>query len=173
MAILNHEDLDGAADGRMEKQSPYEHNHPKVRKLLRRFLKLFIIIPVILFVVTVILGANSAIKLKTYHKCTGTIVGFYETASPGNSDSDAHKDISPVISYTVDGKDYEFVGNYYSTSMKVGQEISIVYPIENPADATIQEGLYFAPAVLGGLTLIFASFYIVFVILKRKGHIQF
>lgn len=130
------------------------------------FFKLFIIVPVIL-------GVNSSQKLKTYSECTGTIVRFYETTAPGKVDPDEHKTVSPVISYTVDGKNYEFIGNYYSTDMKVGQEISILYHNEDHSNATIKKGLYVAPIILGALTLLFTLAYGICVILNSKDILSF
>lgn len=171
MAKIQDQNINTASDGRY--QSSFAHHNPKARKILRMVLKFFVIVPVILFVITVILGVNSGIKLKTYHECTGTIVGFYETNAPETYDSDAHKTVSPVVSYTVDGKNYEFIGSFYSTDMKVGKEISILYHNEDPSNATMKSGLYFAPAVLGSLTLFFTLFYVTLIILKSKGLIRF
>lgn len=171
MAIRPDGNVNGASDGGI--RTLYDYLNSTGSKILHGFLKLFFIIPTILFVVTVILSVNSSMILKTYHKCTGTIVGFCETTAPGNMDSDANKTISPVVSYTVDGEDYEFIGNYYSTSMKVGQEITALYHNEDPSNAIIKSGLYVAPAVLGALTLFFTLFYVALIILRRKGCILF
>lgn len=140
--------------------------------MLDMILGLLIVVPLILLAVTVVLAVNSYKKLKKYKQCTGVIVKFYE-GEPVAPDRFGEIAISPVISYTAGGKNYEFIGNYCSTSMKVGQEIQILYNEENPAKATIKTGLYFGPIVTGALTLFFASALVIFLILKSKGIISF
>lgn len=133
---------------------------------------LLVVVSMILLAVTVILVMNSYKKLKNYNECTGVIVKFYEATSPASADF-GEKAISPVVSYTVSGKNYEFIGNYCSTSMKVGQEIKILYNKDNPAKATMKAGLYFAPIVTGALALLAIIALVIFVILKSKGIISF
>lgn len=135
-------------------------------------LMLLIAVPAILFAVTVALIVNCALKMKHYMKCTGVIAGFYEGTSPVGSDF-GEKAISPIISYTVDGQKYELIGNYCSTMMKEGQNIDILYNKEEPSKAVIERGLYFAPAITGGLTLLSAFALIIFVMLKSKGLVVF
>ncbi len=141
--------------------------------MLALFFKLFIIVPLILLVVTIFLLRNSVRKLKTYRECTGTIIRFYKTTSPARVDLDHRYGISPVIAYKAHGKTYEFLGNYYSTWMKVGQEIQVMYHEEDPSKATVKKGLYVAPLITGALTLGFSSAFIVLMILKSKGILSF
>lgn len=132
-------------------------------------MKLYMIIPAILLIVTITLIVNGNNKLKNYNECTGTIVRFYENTSELRVDAYESKAVSPVISYMVNGKNYEFIGNYYSTSMRVGQKVNVLYDKSDCTKATIKTGIYFPPIITGGLTLLFILPFIIFVILKSKG----
>lgn len=134
--------------------------------MLNLILILLIVVSAILLTVTVILIMNSSQKLKSYRECIGTIIKFYENSSPMRVGSEAHKAISPVVSYTVNGKTYEFIGNYCSTWMKVGDKINILYNNEDHSKATIKKGLYVAPMIIGALTLLFALALVIFVVLQ-------
>lgn len=162
-------DASAGAVRRITVQSEFGIKSEKVRRLVGLILKWSVLIPAILFVVTVVLVVNSNRKLKTYGECTGSIIGFYESIALGSGVSDSNKRISPVVSYTVDGKEYQFIGNYFSTNMKTGQEIKVMYHKAEPEKATIREGLYVAPMILGVLTLTFTVAYIICMVLMRKG----
>lgn len=128
---------------------------------------LLVAVPLIFLTVTVGLSVNSCKKLKHYSECTGIIERFHEQKTPM---SDTGKvSISPVVSYQVNGKSYELMGNYCSTRMKIGQEISILYCNEEPSKATIKKGLYVAPMITGGLTLFFGMALVGFLVLESKG----
>ncbi len=141
----------------------------KVRTMLKVFLDVFFIFPLILLVVTIILIRNSVKKLRNYQECTGTIIRFFKTTSPVRVDIHHRYGISPVIAYQVHGKSYEFIGNYYSSWMKVDQEIQVMYHAEDPTQVTVKKGLYVAPLVTGGLTLAFTSAFFVLMLLGSKG----
>ena len=141
--------------------------------MLALFLKLFFLVPVILLVVTIALIRNSVKKLKNYRECTGMIMRFSKIKSPARINLDHRYRIAPVIEYKVHGKTYEFFGNYYSSWMKVGQKIQIMYHEEEPFKATVKNGLYVAPLVTGILTLGFTSAFVVLMILKSKGILNF
>lgn len=113
-------------------------------------MKLYVFVPIILFVVTLILIVNGNNKMNKYNECTGTIVRFYENTSELRVGSYETEAVSPVVSYSVNGRTYEFTGNYYSTSMKVGQEVKVLYNKEDNSKATIKTGIYFAPIITGG-----------------------
>lgn len=133
------------------------------------FLILFGVVEIILLSVTVGLTLNSRRKLKTHSECTGTITGFHISRARGGSGSGSTKRISPIVTYSVNGRHYEFIGNYYSTTMKEGQEIKVMYNNDDYSKATIKTGLYFAPLILGALTLMFAFALAICVVLKSKG----
>lgn len=141
--------------------------------MIEILMKLYVFVPIILFVVTLILIVNGNNKMNKYNECTGTIVRFYENTSELRVGSYETKAVSPVVSYSVNGRTYEFTGNYYSTSMKVGQEVKVLYNKEDNSKATIKTGIYFAPIITGGLTLLFILPIIIYLVLKSKGLISF
>lgn len=141
--------------------------------MIETLMKLYIFVPIILFVVTLVLIVNGNHKMHKYNECTGTIVRFYENTSELRVGSYETKAVSPVVSYSVNGRTYEFTGNYYSTSMKVGQEVKVLYNKEDNSKATIKTGIYFAPIITGGLTLLFILPIIIYLVLKSKGIISF
>jgi len=57
--------------------------------------------------------------------------------------------------------------------MKVGQEVKVLYNKEDNSKATIKTGIYFAPIITGGLTLLFILPIIIYLVLKSKGIISF
>ena len=99
-------------------------------------------------------------KIK-YIEVEGTIVNFYENTSEMRINQYEHKAISPIIAYEVDKKQYEFVGNYYSTSMKKGNKIKIIYNPQNPKQVKIKSGLYFASIILSIFTIVSFLTYII------------
>lgn len=141
--------------------------------MIEILMKLYVFVPIILFVVTLILIVNGNNKMNKYNECTGTIVRFYENTSELRVGSYETKAVSPVVSYSVNGRTYEFTGNYYSTSMKVGQEVKVLYNKEDNSKATIKTGIYFAPIITGGLTLLFILPIIIYLVLKSEGIISF
>ena len=141
--------------------------------MIEILMKLYVFVPIILFVVTLIFIVNGNNKMNKYNECTGTIVRFYENTSELRVGSYETKAVSPVVSYSVNGRTYEFTGNYYSTSMKVGQEVKVLYNKEDNSKATIKTGIYFAPIITGGLTLLFILPIIIYLVLKSKGIISF
>lgn len=106
--------------------------------------------------VTVALIVHGTRKVKSCNECTGIIEEFHETRTPAYEPGKVM--VSPVVSYTSNGRHYEFVRNYYSTWMKVAQEITILYDSEDPSKATIKKGLYFAPMITGILALALPAF---------------
>ncbi len=132
---------------------------------------LLVAVPSLLLVVTVILIVNNSHKLKNQNECTGIIEKFCKSTSPLCETGE--KIFSPVVSYTVNGRKYEFIGNYCSTRMKVGEKIRILYNPEDPSKATIKGGLYAAPMITGALTLFFTLALVMCVVLKINGLIHF
>ncbi len=138
--------------------------------MLKVFLDLFFIFPLIFFVVTIFLLRNSMKKLRSYQECTGTIIRFCKNTTPRSAGLQHHHyGLSPVIAYKAQGKTYELVGNYYSSWMKVGQEIRIMYHGEDPAQATVKKGLYTAPLVLACLTVGFTGVWVLLIVLRQYG----
>lgn len=142
-------------------------------KMASVLIKLYIIVPIILLIVTIFLIRNCKNKINQYNECVGTITGFYKNTSAIRHGSSENVAISPIVTYTVNGETYEFVGNYYATTMKVGNEVNVMYNKQDNSKAVIKTGIYFAPLITGALTLFFIIPIIVYVILKSKGLINF
>lgn len=140
--------------------------------MLEILMNLYFIVPLILLVITVLLIISGTNKLKQYGECTGTIVGIFENTSGPFVDA-GEKRVSPIVSYSVNGQNYEFIGNYYSTNMVVGQEVKVLYNKDNHAKASIKTGIFFAPIITGALTIVFIIPIIIFVVLKSKNMINF
>lgn len=131
--------------------------------------KIYPIVPLILLIVTVIFSVGAVKKNNNYTKGIGTIISFHEERSEAKITEDANRVISPVISYEVNGTKYEFIGTYYTNSMKIGDNIEIMYDANNPGNATLKAGLLVVPIITGGLTLLFGLGYIILIVLKSKG----
>lgn len=138
-------------------------------KMIEILIKCYIVVPAVLLVVTLVLIVNGNNKVNKYNECSGTIVRFYENTSELRVGAYEAKAVSPVVSYSVNGNTYEFIANYYSTSMKVGQEVKVLYSKEDNTKATIKTGIYFAPIITGGLTLLFVLPIVMYAVLKSKG----
>lgn len=127
----------------------------------------FIIAAIVLFFITVILMINIINKYRNYDECNGTIIDFHENPSIMRIGfEDGMKGISPIISYSVNGKSYKFIGNYCTTAMKVGDPITVLYNKKDCSKAKIKKGLFLAPFITGVLTLFFILFIIVYVNLE-------
>lgn len=141
----------------------------KVKKMLSFIFSALLVVSFILVIVTVVLGINGAKKNATFQECNGTIIKFYESSSEGTVGSYENVSISPVVEYTVNGTRYEFIGKYYSTNMKIGQDITVLYNPNDPSVASIKSGTFFAPIVTGVLAVVFLIPAIVYFIIKSKG----
>lgn len=139
---------------------------PNIFALLRL---IFPVVTVIMLIITVILSVNAGKKLQHRAECTGTIIGFYkDTTAMMRNDYETYR-ISPIVSYTVNGKTYEFKGNYYDTSMKEGKQVTLLYDLEDPSKATIKTGVWLAPVITGAVALMFAILSIAFTVAHRMG----
>ena len=128
-----------------------------------------LVVAIVLVAVTVVLAINGTKKHATYRECTGTIIGFYKNSSEGAVGSYEGVSISPVVEYNVDGNKYEFIGKFYSTNMKIGQSITVMYNPNNPSVASIKNGVIFAPIITGILAIILLIPVIVYYIIKSRG----
>lgn len=135
--------------------------------------RLYPIVPVILLTVTVFLLRNCKNKAAHYNECPGIITGFHENTAETRLGSYETKAISPVVSYTVAGRSYEFIGKYCSTAMKVGDEVPVMYHKDDASKAAIKTGVYFGPIVTGALALLSLLPIVICSILKSKGLISF
>lgn len=129
----------------------------------------FPVVAVIMVIITVILAINGSKKLQNRAECTGTIVGFYkDTTAMMRNDYETYR-ISPIVSYTVNGKTYEIKGNYYDTTMKEGKQVTLLYELDDPAKATIKTGVWLGPVITGGIALLFIILSIAFTVVKNMG----
>lgn len=124
---------------------------------------------IILTIVTVILCVNGTKKRSTYKECNGIITRFYENSTEGALGSYESVSVSPVVEYIVNGARYEFVGKFYSTNMKVGQKITVLYNPNDPSIASIKSGTLFAPIITGVLAVVFLIPAVVYYVIKAKG----
>ena len=137
--------------------------------MLNTIFGLILAAAIILLAVTAVLVVHGMRRNASFLSCTGTIIGFYENSAEGRVGSYENTAISPVVEYKVNGTRYEMIGKYYSTSMKVGGTVEVLYSEEDPSVASIKTGLFFAPIVTGALAAAFLLLYIVFCIVKNKG----
>ena len=121
--------------------------------MMGMILAILICVSIILLVVTVLLITKGRKKINLCTECIGTIVGFHITEVATMQHELGTK--SPVVSYVVNGQVYEFVGNFYSTNMKVGQEVKVLYNKVEVHKASIKTSTYFAPIITGILTACF------------------
>ncbi len=143
----------------------------RVKKMIDIIFSVVLAAGIILFIVTVFLVISGVKKNLSYNECNGTIVRFYENSSEGRVGSYETVSISPVVKYEVKGKEYEFIANFYSTNMKIGQETTILYDPADPSKAAIKSGTFFAPIVTGALAVVFLIAAIVYFIIKANGMI--
>ena len=131
--------------------------------MLEIFKNYFIIVPIIFLIITIILIIKLNKRNKNYVQTEGLIADFYENTSEMKLNNYEHKAISPIINYEVNGENFEFIGNYCSTTMKKGDKIQIMYNSDNPKQVIIKKGLNFAILILSIFTI--ASF-ITYIILQ-------
>ena len=124
------------------------------------FKKLYVIIPIILTIVTLITFYNLYQKKKYWAECRGTITGFKYVKRMKNTGDSA--EISPVINYEINGNCYELVGNYYSTSMREGMDVKLLYKKDDHNKATVKTGVYIAPIILSIITVVSVFVLVIF-----------
>ena len=122
--------------------------------MLEIFQNCFFIVPIIFLIITIILIIKLVKRNKEYVESIGTITDFYKNTSEMRLNNHETEAISPVITYEVNGTKFEFIGNYYSTTMKIGDKIKIMYKKSNPKEATTKKGLNLAVVILGTFTIV-------------------
>ena len=122
--------------------------------MLEIFQNCFFIVPIIFLIITIILIIKLVKRNKEYVESIGTITDFYKNTSEMRLNNHETEAISPVITYEVNGTKFEFIGNYYSTTMKIGDKIKIMYKTSNPKEATTKKGLNLAVVILGTFTIV-------------------
>lgn len=134
------------------------------------FIKYYFIIPTILIAITVGLTIHGVKKRNKYMECEGVITQICKTTSHTSPGETA---LYAMVAYTVNGHSFEFHANYYSTSMKVGDKITVLYDPNDYSKATIKTGTYAAPLIVGALALFSIIPLIIFTILRSKGILTF
>ena len=140
--------------------------------MVKYIFRAFVFVCLILIIVTVILVVSAIKKTENYLSSTGSIIGFHESSNAASVDSYNEKNIAPIISYNAIGLTYEVLGNFCSTSMKIGDKIDILYDASNPNKAVIKKGLFLAPIITGSLALLFGFLAIVYIFVRHKGIIN-
>lgn len=132
--------------------------------MLEIFQNWFFIVPIIFLIITIILIIKLIKRNKEYVEGVGTITDFHKNTNEMRLNDYETEAISPVITYEVNETKFDFIGNYYSTTMKIGDKIKIMYNQNNPKEATTKKRLNLAVVILGAFTII--SF-IVLIVLQR------
>lgn len=144
------------------------HNE-RAEKMMNGIFIALLIASVILVAVTGVLIVNAHKKNSEYRRCMGKIIGFYENTSEMRLSDGEMVAISPVVAYEVDGQQYEFVANFYSTSMELGDLCDVLYSPHDPSSATLRKGTVFAPIITGGIAVVLLVISLVFFLAKHKG----
>lgn len=126
-------------------------------------------VAIALAIITIILVVSATNKNKTMATCQGKIIKFYENSAEARVGDYENASISPVVTYEINGQTYEFIGNYYSTSMKIGDEVEVLYNKDDVSKATIKKGLFLGPIITGALSVGFILAYGLYLIIKTKG----
>ena len=140
--------------------------------MLKYIFRAFAFVCLILIIVTVFLVISAIKKTENYLSSTGSIIGFHESSVAASVDSYNEKNIAPIISFDANGQNYKILGNFCSTSMKIGDKIDILYDASNPNKAVIKKGLFLAPAITGALALLFGFLTIAYIIVRHTGAIN-
>ena len=116
----------------------------------------------LLLVITFILIARTKKAQRGCCVCMGRIVGFQRSTSEIMLDDYETKAISPVVRYSVEGRQYEFVGNYYATTMKIGDSTDVLYNRQDASRARLKKGCYLAPGITGSVAAVFLLLFMVY-----------
>ncbi|MBR2811989.1 MAG: DUF3592 domain-containing protein [Solobacterium sp.] len=78
-------------------------------------------------------GYTAFFETRGFEKTTAVITRIDETFTGYDDDNNPEYSYDVYVDYTVDGKEYSGMSDYYSGSYEEGKEITIYY---NPADPT-------------------------------------
>ena len=132
--------------------------------MLEIFQNCFFIIPIIFLIITIVLIIKLIKRNKEYVEGAGIITDFHKNTNEMRLNNCENEAILPIIIYEVNGSKFDFIGNYYSTTMKIGDVIKIMYNPNNPKEATTKKGLSLAVVILGAFTIV--SFIVLIVLQK-------
>lgn len=139
--------------------------------MIQFFVVLLAGVSLILFTVMIVSFVGDTRKRNHYSECTGQIERIWKRRNPG--DDPGKTLVSPIVTYTVNGETFEFVGTSYSPKMKIGQEVVVLYEKENPSKAVLKKGLYFTSVVTGMVGLSFTVAFIILVVIQSVFQIFF
>ncbi len=114
----------------------------------------FVVIPLLLLIITILLMTKLIKQKKECKETTGTIVDFYKNTSELRLGDNEHVAISPIIKYFVNNKEYQIIGNYYSTSMKKGDSVKIIYNLNSPNKGKVKKGIELGIIILSIFTIL-------------------
>ena len=138
--------------------------------MINLIILLFAVVSAILFAITIGLVVRQRYKNKSHNECTGIIVDFLYSSDYMIGDPRRDKfTISPVVSFSVDGEEYKFIGSYCTRSMKAGQQVPVLYNKKDPTIASLKPGLHVAPIITGVLAFGLILPVVVFVVLRHEG----
>lgn len=123
----------------------------KKNNLLTMMFLIFAVIGIGLMAGAIILFAKGTQFGRSAVSITGEIADImYSGGNDGNTDHEV------FVNYTFAGKEYEMVRiNEYSSSMQVGQSISLLCDPENPWDVRTKSGMYLGFIILMCLGIVF------------------
>ena len=137
----------------------------------------FIFFGIIFAAVSVIMSNVTEEQAKTYIPTEAVI-----TEIRTERDSDGDLSTYPHINYTVDGKEYTTVLDFYSSDMFEGQTITILYNPETPSTVVYEKGARTIVAVMsvmaavffviGGIPLVIGIILIVISLKKQKTEVS-
>lgn len=132
-------------------------------------LKFFFAAFLVLTFISVLLYINAVKKKIHYLRCYGKIIGFHENTAEVRLNSYENMAISPVIEYKVSGDTYSFIGSFCSTSMKIGDEVNVLYNVNDYSKAIMEKGIFFGPIITSSLSLFFLIIVIILYFLTING----
>lgn len=119
---------------------------------LNGIILVYIIVDVIMFIISITLFLKGYYKIKKCNILTGEIINVKKRQDRMDVEVDI---ISPIIKYSINGKEYVFEGNYCSPKSKIGDKIEILYDKNNPEKVSVKKGLFIAPIIIGSIALFF------------------
>ena len=137
-----------------------------MRRKSKLYYSLFLIIPIIMIFMSVVLFYTSYIKTKNYNECDARITDFHIEEDMTYVNKNNRFKIIPTIEYNVNGILYVNESRYYSSGMKKGDSIRILYDKENPNTFIVKDSIYLASFIVGGIGLILlllsSTFFIIY-----------
>lgn len=123
---------------------------------------IFLLVGVVTFIglaVAAVLVGVSEQRKADWPVTDGTVVDVVERQST-RRDNDGDRRTSttwaPVVTYTVEGKDYQFTSSTSTSSIPtVGDTVQVRYNPDSPSEAGLAQGLMWVVFMLGGMAVLF------------------